>query len=108
HGARVDREIHLNRIVTLDSVVTKASRGVTNEFEENRRLGLGHFFTRAELANQEGRTLSAVLATTPGLGLVRGRSSAWILSTRAPASIARRGEATVCTVRRVDECRQRD
>src|SRR5207247_9601754 len=64
----VDRRILLSRVVVLDSVVSTARSNLPIEFEENRRLGLGHFFTREELAKQEGRTLPAVLAQVRGMG----------------------------------------
>ena len=75
---------------TLDSVEVKAKRfdPRMEEFEEHRRLGLGHFLTSAELRKSEGQRLSSLLAMVPGLALVNGRANhAWILSKRRPGAI---------------------
>lgn len=62
------------------------------DFEANKRVGLGHFLTRDDLAKQEGRKLSDVLLTVPGVGLVQGSGSrAWILSRRYIAPIRNLG-----------------
>jgi hypothetical protein len=82
----VERRVVLGRVVTLEPVrVTEtAFERKMAEFEENRRIGLGHFYTRAELAKVEGRRMSEVLAQSPGLGIIRGRGSqGWVMSRRA-------------------------
>jgi hypothetical protein len=68
----VDRRIFLSRFVLLDSVVTTAEVAVIPSFEQHRKIGLGTFITRAELAKKEGFVLSTVLADVRGLGLLRG------------------------------------
>jgi hypothetical protein len=56
-------------------------------FEENRRVGLGHFITREELDKSQGRKMGDLLAMVPGSGVVRGRTSgAWVMSKRALSS----------------------
>lgn len=73
----------------LDSVEVKATRTDPRmaEFEENRKLGLGHFITSDQLRKQEGQRLSSIVAMIPGLGLVNGRANqAWILSKRKVGS----------------------
>jgi hypothetical protein len=83
----VQRRIVLDAVVRLDSVVTSAPRGALTEFEENRRLGLGHFITRAELAKQEFRKLSEILRQVTSTGLITGSGGqAWLLSTRGSSS----------------------
>ncbi len=77
---------------TLDSVEVKAKRfdPRMEEFEEHRRLGLGHFLTSEDLRRSEGQRLSSLLAMVPGLALVNGRSNqAWILSKRMAPSRGR-------------------
>ncbi len=72
-------------VTVLDSVPVMAKRNdpLMDEFEENRRLGLGHFITSDELRKQEGRRMSEILSTVPGLGLLQGRANqAWVLSKR--------------------------
>jgi hypothetical protein len=80
-------------VSVLDSVEVVAKRNDPRmvEFEENRRLGLGHFITSEELRKNEGRRMGDIMAMVPGVALVRGRGSqAWILSQR-------HGSASRCT-----------
>jgi hypothetical protein len=84
---RVDRNVVLSRVVMLDSVRTVA-RGSDLEFEENRKIGLGHFLTRVDLEKQEGRRLSEVLANLPALRAVSvGPRSAYISTSRGARSM---------------------
>jgi Carboxypeptidase regulatory-like domain/TonB-dependent Receptor Plug Domain len=76
---------------TLDSVEVKAVRidPRMTEFEEHRKLGLGHFITSQQLRKQEGQRLSSIVAMVPGLGLVNGRANqAWVLSKRKTGSLS--------------------
>jgi len=83
-GETIDRNIFLARAVTLDSVRTTALRGADLEFEENRRLGLGHFLTRKDLEKVGEARLSTVLASIPGIRIAPGRSPgvAWVVNSR--------------------------
>lgn len=84
---RVDRNVVLSRVVMLDSVRTVA-RGSDLEFEENRKIGLGHFFTRADLEKQEGRRLSEVLAQAPAARAVSiGPRGGYISTSRGPRTM---------------------
>jgi len=77
-------EFHLRRAAVLDSVrVVAGSRDFRmQEFEENRRLGLGHFFDRADLAKKDGLTLTSVLADLTGARIVGGTAGSALASTR--------------------------
>lgn len=87
-GRVTARRIVLTRVVRLDTVVTEAQEARLSSFEENRKVGLGHFLTRADLAKMEGQTLSAVLEGFPGVKIARGNSThAWIIGTRRPPSL---------------------
>jgi hypothetical protein len=86
-GKTVARRFQLVRsAVVLDSVKVKAQEGgaLLQEFEEHRKLGLGHFVTRAEIAKLEGSQTSIVLEQIPGLRVTHGlgTSSAWIFNPR--------------------------
>jgi hypothetical protein len=84
----VERRVVLGRAVTLEpvTVTSKALERRMAEFDENRRLGLGHFYTRAELAKLEGRRMSEALYQLPGLGIVPGTGSqGWVMGRRAIA-----------------------
>src|SRR5262245_4192032 len=83
-GETIDRNIFLARAVRLDSVRTTALRGADLEFEENRRLGLGHFLTRKDLEKVGEARLSTVLASMPGIRIGLGLSPgvAWVVNSR--------------------------
>lgn len=84
----VQRRIGLKRAVTLEPVrvsETAYERAMAS-FDENRRVGLGHFMTRAELAKHDGMKLSGVLQQLPGLELMNGLGgNGWVTSRRAPS-----------------------
>jgi hypothetical protein len=87
-GRTARRRIQMTRATSLDSVVVteKAIDHALGDFEENRKLGLGHFITRAELAKQEGRSAAAVLTTMPGIKVFTAGSYAWVGSGRHGAT----------------------
>lgn len=55
------------------------------EFVERRKMGPGHFLTRAEFAKAEGglRQTGDVIATVPGVNVRRGSNRIWVASGRA-------------------------
>ncbi|MEX2153152.1 MAG: carboxypeptidase regulatory-like domain-containing protein [Gemmatimonadaceae bacterium] len=84
-GATVERQTLLSRIVTLDTVAVRASPRdqMMREFEDNRRLGLGRFWTRAQLEKLEGVPMSAIMSQINGSSVVRGRgNAAWMARSR--------------------------
>jgi hypothetical protein len=98
----VEHEILLVRATVLDSITVSAS-AVIPSFEENRAVGLGRFITRAELAKQETRRLSEVVAQISGVRVIAGmRNNAWLSSKRAAiTSISNRGGKS-CLLDEVD------
>jgi len=87
-GRTTERRIRLVRATSLDSVVVteKAVDHQLDDFEVNKKLGLGHFLTRAELAPQEGRSTGAVLTTMPGIKVFAIGPYAWVGSGRHNAT----------------------
>jgi Carboxypeptidase regulatory-like domain/CarboxypepD_reg-like domain len=83
-GQTVQRHITMIRTTTLDSVIVsgKSVDHALDDFEVNRKLGLGHFLTRAELAPQEGRSTAAVLTSLPGIKIFTMGPYAWVGSGR--------------------------
>jgi hypothetical protein len=82
----VERRVVLGRAVTLETVTVseKATERAMASFEENRRLGLGHFVTRAELEKYTGMKLATVLQQIPQLDMRHGRGEqAWVSSRHA-------------------------
>jgi hypothetical protein len=84
-GSVVQRRFELIRATVLDSVVVtdKGSDRVMDDFERNRKLGLGHFLTRAELAKLEQLPMSSALRRLPGIKIDTWQTHAWILSSHA-------------------------
>lgn len=74
-------QIFLSKVMVLDTIAVSATR-VMADFEDNRRLGLGHFLTRAELAKVEHLSIATILSQVPGLRIVGSANRAWPASTR--------------------------
>ncbi|HTJ23991.1 MAG TPA: carboxypeptidase regulatory-like domain-containing protein, partial [Gemmatimonadaceae bacterium] len=90
---RVVRTIYMDRVTVLDSVrvVAEAIDRPLASFEDHRRVGLGHFFDRAEMAKLEGRTMSAALENMAGIRLAHGRGTqSWVVSSRGHQSLTGR------------------
>jgi len=80
----IDRRLVLSRMVTLDSVVVKATPTDLRmrDFEENRKLGLGHFMVRADLEKVENVSMGAILTSFTGAGIVFGKLNKSFLVTK--------------------------
>ena len=83
----VERRVVLGRAVTLEAV-TVTARANDREmpgFEDNRRVGLGHFLTRVELEKYTGMKLGTVLDQLSDVATLRGHGSQlWVASRRQP------------------------
>ncbi|HWH49981.1 MAG TPA: carboxypeptidase regulatory-like domain-containing protein [Gemmatimonadaceae bacterium] len=91
-AAVVNKRILLERVVTLDSVVSSASASAISSFEEHRKLGLGSFITRDELAKRESSHLSEILEQIRGVQVNRGTGNhAWVARSRGSTSISAGG-----------------
>ncbi|MGE5732901.1 MAG: carboxypeptidase regulatory-like domain-containing protein, partial [Gemmatimonas sp.] len=91
----VERRVVLGRAVILEPVTVSASpfERAMASFDDNKRVGLGHFMTRADIAKYDGMKLSGVLAQIPGVELVEGRGAgAWVTSRRAPRPLCPPGQ----------------
>ena len=70
---RRERDIVMTRVTVLDSMQIKAKWTPREEgmrlFEENRKLGLGKYVTRAELDNANGRIVPQLLVMFPNLSV---------------------------------------
>jgi hypothetical protein len=89
-NAVVSRRILLNRVVMLDSVIVEATSVTIPEFEEHRKLGLGHFMTRAELAKRDVSHLDEILENFPGLRIHRDRfqpTKSYVVRSRGMTSV---------------------
>lgn len=97
-GDTIMRRIILSGAGTdLEKVVVSANRGsgLPPSFEDNRRVGLGKFLTRADLEKQGLRRLGDVLNEVQGLGVVSSRGSeAWVISRRMPPTSCRARDST--------------
>lgn len=91
-GEVTDQILILSRIAALDSIRVKASAYSPNDeamrlFEENRRLGLGKFFTRADLEKARARPMVDILGGLPGTKPRATGSLGYILSNRGLKSM---------------------
>jgi hypothetical protein len=96
-GAPTDRTLVLSRVTTLDSVSVTASSYSPNDeamrlFEEHRKLGLGKFFTRADLEKSRDRRMVELLGQLPGIKPEGGSGGqGWLLSSRSNRSLSPSG-----------------
>ncbi|MGH7679239.1 MAG: carboxypeptidase regulatory-like domain-containing protein [Gemmatimonadaceae bacterium] len=61
----VERRVFLSKTVVLDTVAVSAQATIP-EFEENKRLGIGQFLTRADLAKLESQTMGSIFGQMRG------------------------------------------
>ncbi|MES2178945.1 MAG: TonB-dependent receptor [Gemmatimonadota bacterium] len=80
-NARVVRNVDMTRVTTLDSVRVVAQSRYMSSFEDHRQMGLGHFFTREDLAKKEGQSMSSIMRQVLGV-LVLGRGAKQYVSTK--------------------------
>jgi hypothetical protein len=88
-GENKQNDIVLGHLITkLDTVITRNQMlyhedPLLRDFDENRKLGLGHFVTRADLEKMRGHQLDELVSQFPGTRVVHGGSrAAYIASTR--------------------------
>jgi hypothetical protein len=70
----------LTKAVVLDTVA-EAARGLIPSFEDNRKIGLGKFLTREDLAKQSGRKMSEVLGQFSGVRVIQGTGGKAFIAT---------------------------
>ena len=81
-GQTLERPVLLARIQLLDTI-SVAANPLLRDFEDNRRIGLGKFFTRTDMEKITGRHISTLFEQIGGVELIRGHGSrAWIASSR--------------------------
>jgi hypothetical protein len=85
----VNRRIVLVRVTTLEAVETTAEGPWLHDFEENRRVGLGHFFTRADIEREKPLQTAHLLSATSGLLVIRPprTTRAYVVSSRGPKTL---------------------
>jgi hypothetical protein len=86
----VRRQVVLTAMTTLDPVVVMSERNdrFMKAFDERRRLGLGQFITRDDLARSGAASVPAVLSQLRGIKMVRtGTTRAYIGSSRGRKSL---------------------
>ncbi len=81
----IERDFTLERAaVELDSMHTVARKGRMGTFDDNRRVGLGHFFTRDDLDRLHATHLADVMSGLASVNVRRGTGNhAWISSSRS-------------------------
>jgi protocatechuate 3,4-dioxygenase beta subunit len=85
-GRNVEVEVHLARIVSLDSIRIVAQRSKYREFEQRRRSGFGRYMTEDEIARRNPMEMSDLLRTAGGFRVYGFGLSARIESSRVLGS----------------------
>lgn len=82
----VERRVVLGRAVTLEpvKVIATASDRMRASFDDNKRMGMGHFMTRDQIQKYDGMELATVLSTIPSTELGYGRGHNWLSSRLHP------------------------
>ena len=84
NGETAERRLVLSKMVVLDSVVVRAEATDLRlrEFEDNRKLGLGHFLTRDQIEKQSGISMGALMSQFTGTDIVSDGYSSYLTSSR--------------------------
>ena len=106
------------KVVTLDSVITRAPMDpLMEEFESNRKRGFGRFMTREDLAKVDGVTLPNVFrGKITGADIMKTNTSqSYITSKRAPITacmpaygIAKDRAQAVVNQEKTDDCLRKE
>ncbi len=85
----VERRVVLGRAITLETVQVTATAHdkLRQSFDENKRIGLGHFLERTDIAKFDGMELATVLQNISTTGVVNGNGHSWITSRRHPGTL---------------------
>lgn len=89
-GADVEIKVRMVRAEVLDTMKVKATRVTIQSFEDNRRVGLGHFLTREDLAKRESSNLSDIIRTLPSVKVNQVGTHAWLAGGRGTKFIGKR------------------
>jgi len=92
---RIERRIVLGRAITLEAVevTARANDREMPGFEDNKRVGLGKFMTRAEIATFDGMTMTSALSQFAALAVIAGQRGIYAMSRRSPSAMCRPGPA---------------
>ena len=88
-GREIQADIHLQRVVSLDSVRIVAQRSRYREFERNKHSGFGRFMTDEDIDKKHAFQVTDLLRTTPGLRVVGSGFDAKVVSSRGTISLSR-------------------
>jgi hypothetical protein len=84
-NSTLDRQVFLSRAALLDSVVVtdRATLNILRDFEDNRRVGLGHFLDRSELAKQTPDTkIGRLMSQWPGVTVFGSGGHMYVVGNR--------------------------
>jgi hypothetical protein len=90
-GAESETDFRLTRVVTLDTVESKAAAPkyispALRGFEERKKMGNGYFLDEAFMRKSDDRQLANTLRRIPGVQIVASRTSAFVASGRTGGS----------------------
>jgi Outer membrane receptor for ferrienterochelin and colicins len=88
-GREIQADIHLQRVVSLDSIRIVAQRSRYREFERNRHSGFGRYMTEEDIEKKHAFEVTDLLRMTPGLRVVGSGIDAKVVSGRGMTSLSR-------------------
>ncbi|HET7188246.1 MAG TPA: carboxypeptidase regulatory-like domain-containing protein [Gemmatimonadaceae bacterium] len=88
-GREIRADIHLQRVVSLDSVRIVAQRSRYREFERNKRGGFGRFMTDEDIEKKHALQVTDLLRMTPGMRIEGSGFDAKVVSNRGTISLSR-------------------
>jgi hypothetical protein len=87
-GRTVEQDVHVRRIVTLDSMRVLAQRSRYREFEEHRKhRGFGKFFDEQQIENRHAFDTSDLIRMIPGFRVSGSGLDAQVMSSRGVSSM---------------------
>jgi hypothetical protein len=92
----VERRVVLGRAITLEAVQVTATAydKMRQSFDENKRVGLGHFMEREQIAKYDGMELATVLQNITATAVANGRGHSWVTTNRPRAPLCPPNDTT--------------
>ena len=97
----VERNFLIGRATTLDTIAVTAQRGM-EQFEERRKVGLGQFVTRAQIAKRETLELPSILARLRGIRFIRAGTATYVTGGRGSGNASFSLQAEFCNALRFE------
>ena len=101
-GRRVEVEVRLARIVSLDSIRVVAQRGRYREFERRRRNGYGRYLAEDDIARRNPLDVSDLIRELPGFRVLGSGYDARVVSSRGGSTSCRGANVVIDGMQKQD------